>query len=312
MKQYAGWARCPGTCGEWVQGAKDGVPFLIGCPISRYAKAKAKIWLPELKNREVGLDKRIWLWRLPPGKNKTGQALKLFARELKITNFALKIEMDSQLAIGKGMASSTADMVAALGAFSHALGVPWEEEKIARLVLRIEPTDPVMFPQITEIAHQDGSYIKQLGPEIKAKLLMLDWGGMLDTEAFNARADLGEHYRKNEPAIRLALAHFYEGLAKKDLELAAHASTISARCNQEFNPKPEFERFLSWVKAQGGLGVIAAHSGTLLAGIFPVDLPLRAQNNLLWEAKDQFHPQMIEWVETCQGGVEGGVADARR
>lgn len=313
MKGLTGWARCPGTCGEWVQGAKNGIPFLIGCPVNRFVKARAKIRISDRNaNEEVeSSDLRGWKWSLPEGKEKTRLALGKFVKKHSLPPFKGQIELTSELPTGKGMASSTADMIAAMVAVAHSFQIPWDAEMLARLVLEVEPTDPVMFEGITEFAHRDGSYVKSLGPVIPAHLLMMDWGGSLDTQSFNARHGLSDHYQKNELEIRAALSLFYEGMEKEDLEKITRASTVSARCNQEINPKPEFEDFLSWVYHMGGLGVITAHSGTLLAGVFPYNLPLTLRRNIQAEARVRFRAEAVEWIETYGGGIQGGVEDAR-
>lgn len=313
MKGLSGWAKCPGTCGEWVQGTKDGIPFLIGCPVNRFVEAKADILFAQIKeNHYVQQELKGWIWELPLGKEKTRLALQQYSKHHGLPYFTARIHMESQLQTGKGMASSTADMVAAVSALANALGITCGPEELANLVLGIEPTDPIMFEGVTEFAHQDGSYIKSLGPKIPAQLLMLDWGGLLDTQAFNARKDLPGHYRKNEQKVKRALSLFYEGMAERDLGKIAQASTISAQCNQEINPKPHFTEILNWILAKGGLGVITAHSGTLLAGVFPAHLTLTEQKVLLRESYILFRPDWAEWTEISDGGIKGGVEVARR
>ncbi len=313
MKRLTGWARCPGTCGEWVQGAKNGIPFLIGCPVNRFVEARSEIQIIDRHVNEgiPALDLRGWKWNLPEGKEKTRLALDKFAMRHSLPLLKGQIDLISELPTGKGMASSTADMLAAMVAVAHSFQISWDPENLARLVLEVEPTDPVMFEGIVEFAHRDGSYVKSLGSVLPAYLLMMDWGGSLDTESFNARDGLSTHYQKNELEIRAALSLFYEGMEKGDLEKIARASTVSARCNQEINPKPEFEKFLSWVHHMGGLGVITAHSGTLLAGVFPFDLPQTSQRNIQAEARFRFQAEAVEWLETYGGGIQGGVEHAR-
>lgn len=314
MKGLTGWARCPGTCGEWVQGAKNGIPFLIGCPVNRFVEARSEIQITD-RNASEGmqaLDLRRWKWSLPEGKGKTRLALDKFAKRHSLPSFKGQVDLISELPTGKGMASSTADMIAAMVAVAHSFRIPWEAEMLARLVLEVEPTDPVMFEGITEFAHRDGSYVKSLGPVIPAHLLIIDWGGSIDTQSFNARQGLSIHYKKNELEIRAALSLFYEGMEKGDLEKITRASTMSARCNQEINPKPEFEDFLSWVNHRGGLGLITAHSGTLLAGVFPIDLPETFRRSIQAEARVRFRAEAVEWTETYGGGIQGGVEHARR
>jgi L-threonine kinase len=304
MKRTTGWAKCPGTCGEWLQGAKNGVPFLIGCPVNRFVEAWAEIELP-VKNKNIE-------WRLPEGKDKTRLALLKLAQSYALPPLQGTIEFSSQLPTGKGMASSTADMIAAMLAAAHSLQLTWQAEELARLALEVEPSDPVMFEGIVEFAHRDGSYMKPLGPVVPAQLLMMDWGGSVDTQSFNALQGLSAHYRKNEGMIRQALELFYNGMENEDLEKLARAGTMSASCNQEINPQPRFAEFLAWVKRNGGLGVITAHSGTISAGVFPADLSELRSSVVLEEARLSFQVEDAQWLETFGEGIQGGVEHARR
>lgn len=304
MKVLKGWARTAGTCGEWIQGSQEGIPFLISCPINRYVHASVEITL------KGGNTPYPWQWELPQDKEKTYRVLMNFAAAKDLPHFQAKLHLSSQLPIGKGMASSTADMVASLGSVIQALELPCEPAELVKYVLDIEPSDPVMFQGVTEFAHQDGSYVKELCQRIPAKLLVMYGGGVLDTLTFNKRRDLPSHYRKHQESISKALTLFYEGVKGEDLEKIGQASTLSAQCNQEINPKPGFADFLDWVKFQGGCGVLTAHSGTLLSGIFPEDIPEAKAKELIRETQIRFGSDMVEWMETTEGGLGGGKDDA--
>ncbi|GAB6174681.1 GHMP kinase [Paradesulfitobacterium aromaticivorans] len=288
MEPVVGVARCPGTCGEWVQGAQNGLPFLVDCPIDRYAEVKVTI------KQDTGE------WQIPSAKDKVGRALGLILKERGI-EAAGELRFNSQLPVGKGMASSTADIVAASAATLLALGETPEASELARWALRIEPSDSVMFPGITEINHIHGKYYKVLGTSVPAQFLALDWGGIIDTVAFNARRELAAHYRKYELKIRTALHLVRSGIDSSDLEKLAQGGTISALCNLELNPKPYFEEFEGWVLKNGGLGVITAHSGTLLAGVFESG---RSLPELLEDARERFQPVYIDCFQAQDGGVQ--------
>ncbi len=303
MKVLKGWARTAGTCGEWIQGSQKGIPFLISCPINRYVHASAEIIL------KGGNGPLPWEWELPQEKEKTYRVLMDFAAAKSLPPFQGKLHLTSELTVGKGMASSTADMVVSLGSVIQALELPWEPAELVKYVLDIEPSDPVMFHGVTEFAHQDGSYFKKICQRIPAKLLVMYGGGILDTLTFNNRRDLPHHYRKHQQSISKALTLFYEGVKEEDLEKIGQASTLSAQSNQEINPKPGFADFLNWVKLRGGWGVLTAHSGTLLSGIFPEDIPEAKAKELISEAQIRFGTEM-EWMETTEGGLEGGKDDA--
>lgn len=288
-----GLVRCPGTCGEWVQGARKGIPFLVDCPIDRFSEAR------------VSLSMNSTGWDLPLGKTKALQVLELLKEDLGLPALSGKVEFLQQLPEGKGMASSTADITAVVAAALIALGEDPVPERLAHFALRIEPSDSVMFPGITEIEHVIRHKHCVLGPSVPALFLALDWGGAIDTRVFNARPGLAEHYRRYEDEIARAYGLAREGIEQIDLEKLAIAGTISARCNLEINTKSQFEPFLTWVLQKGGLGVVTAHSGTLLAGVFPLDefFGQVVRKNLRLEAQQRFTPAYLDLFHSHSGGI---------
>lgn len=293
MDFASGVARCPGTCGEWVQGARKGIPFLVDCPIDRFSEAR------------VTLDRHTTGWNLPPGKFKSLQVLELLKEDLGLPALSGKVEFLQQLPEGKGMASSTADITAVVAATLIALGEEPVPERLAHFALRIEPSDSVMFPGITEIEHVQRHNHRLLGTAVPALFLALDWGGAIDTRVFNARPGLAEHYRRYEAEIMRAYGLAREGIEQTDLEKLAVAGTLSARCNLEINMKSQFEPFLNWVLQKGGLGVVTAHSGTLLAGVFPVDdfSSSEVRKNLRLEVNQRFTPAYLDLFHSHSGGI---------
>ncbi|MCB8814470.1 GHMP family kinase ATP-binding protein [Desulfosporosinus shakirovi] len=293
MDFAVGLARCPGTCGEWVQGARRGVPFLIDCPIDRFSEAR------------VALSMHDSGWDLPLNKIKALQVLELLKKNLGLPRLGGKVKFFHQLPEGKGMASSTADITAVAAATLIALGEDPAPARLADLALKIEPSDSVMFPGITEIEHVQGHNHRLLGSSVPALFLALDWGGTIDTGMFNARPGLAEHYRRYESEIKRAYKLACEGITEGDLEKLAGAGTISAKCNLEINPKSFFEPFLSWVRQKGGLGVVTAHSGTLLAGVFPQSglFNYDVCRNLRFEAQQLFKPAYIDLFNSHSGGI---------
>ncbi len=293
MDFAVGLVRCPGTCGEWVQGARRGVPFLVDCPIDRFSEAR------------VALSTQATGWDLPLNKIKALQVLELIKENLRLPTLGGKVDFFQQLPEGKGMASSTADITAVAAAALIALGEDPLPERLAKFALRIEPSDSVMFPGITEIEHVQGHNHRVLGSSVPALFLALDWGGAIDTNMFNARPGLAEHYRRYECEIERAYRLAREGIDQRDLEKLATAGTISARCNLEINDKSFFEPFLNWVRQKGGLGVVTAHSGTLLAGVFPQNAfsSEEIRKNLKLEAQQQFAPAYLDLFHSHPGGI---------
>ena len=288
MDEKIGRAQCPGTCGEWVQGARSGIPFLVDCPIDRFSEATVR-----LIDRNNG-------WRVPDGKTKVARALDLIWSERGIEHLVGEVSFGQELPEGKGMASSTADIVASAAAALTALGEVPAVEHLARLAVNIEPSDSVMFPGITEFNHVHGNNYRILGPIVEARFLALDWGGFVNTLDFNARQDLAAHYRRSEQAIRRASELVMQGIELRDLEKLVAGATLSARNNLEINPKPHFEAFYKWVRQCGGLGIVTAHSGTLLAGVF---VPNTELGPLVAEVQERFQPAYVDVFKAYGNGM---------
>ncbi|AFM41396.1 putative kinase involved in propanediol utilization [Desulfosporosinus acidiphilus SJ4] len=293
MNVSVGLARCPGTCGEWVQGAHKGIPFLVDCPIDRFSEIRVTVDL--FSNR----------WELPSQKTKVLQVLNFLKEDLDLPALGGEVEFLQQLPEGKGMASSTADISAAAAALLLALNQNPSSEQLMKLAMRIEPSDSVMFPGITAFDHVQGHNYKILGTTVPAIFLALDWGGSIDTKLFNARPGLSEHYRRFEETIGRAYKLACEGIEQGDLEKLAIAGTMSAQCNLEMNPKPQFKPFLDWVLKNNGLGVVTAHSGTLLAGVFPSSESVERtfHNDLRCEIQRRFNPVYLDFFKSHPGGI---------
>lgn len=87
--------KAPGSCGELVQGTVNGVSFLITCPIDWYS--------------EVTVIRGSSIDQVHP---KTAAAVDKTLKYLN-TNGSFGMSVSSDLPVGKGMASSSADISAA-------------------------------------------------------------------------------------------------------------------------------------------------------------------------------------------------------
>ncbi|MBI4202279.1 MAG: GHMP kinase [Chloroflexi bacterium] len=251
-------ACAPGACGELAQGMLDGLPMHVTCPVDWCATAT--VALHEGTGLVLGAED------CPKARQAVGLTLHYLGR--RDVDAALGVA--SPLPRGKGMASSTADVAAAISATAKALGVlltPWE---IAKLALQVEPTDGLMFPGIALFDHQAGSVYRKLGGAPPLRVLALDFGGMVDTVAFNAM-DHRAALEALEPAFREALALIEAGLVTGNTSLIGEGATRSALAHQEVLPKPQLQAVLEFAARVGAAGVNAAHSGTVLGVLLPPD-----------------------------------------
>lgn len=289
MRGRVGRARAPGTCGELVQGALDGVDFLVTCPVDLYSTV------------EVRLINGSGSWDCPPGYEKTLRAVQETSRRLGHPRAGGFIRVESPLPRGKGMASSTADVAAACLATARALGEWLDPHTIADIALGIEPTDGLMYRGIALFDHRRGLLRQPLGMPPPLEILVVDAGGEVDTKGFNQRPDLDRLNQDKEPAVREALALVAEGIRKGDPSLVGRGATLSARSHQTILGKPGLEEFIALAREAGAVGVNVAHSGTVLGLLFD------ARDNRLREAETVLRRQFNGWPVLSCRVVGGGV-----
>ncbi len=275
----------PGSCGELIQGYGWGTSFMITCPIDRYSRAESRL------ARSPS--------RLP---EKSDLARELTLRYLGKESAAVDIHLTSDIPMGKGMASSTADISAVCQATALACGCLLLPEEIAAIAIAIEPSDGTFYPGIVQFDYRGGAVLKRLGPSPAAKILVYDCGGEVDTLAFNVRKDLIAMQKENEEEIRRAVSLCIEGLRTGSVDRIGEAATISAFANQKILYKEALEPFYEAGRKAGGRGVIAAHSGTVLGLLLDEqddEGPVRRQMDEAMREQVSF----IDCVHITNGGM---------
>lgn len=245
--------RVPGSCGELLQGQIDETLFLVTCPIDQYATATVHL------NESQA--------RYPIG-DKVRRAIRLTCEYLAVDmpDFALSVTGD--LPYGKGMASSSADILASCHAVALAYGRRLTEEEAFRLALLIEPTDATACEGVVLADHISGKRFERLGRPPKMRIAVFDYGGTIDTVAFNARRDLTILNRKKQARIAEALCYIRKGFLTGDPAFIGKGATISALANQAILYKRSLTDIIQIAKEEGAVGVNVAHSGTVLGVLF--------------------------------------------
>ena len=135
-----GRGTAPGTCGEFAQGIlPDGTPFHVACPINMSATVIA-----QSGRRQPG---RVQGLR-PITHRKLELALEYVAEELDLGPIEVVVRHSSDLDIGKGMGSSTADVLSGIRALAAAAGETLDIETEGRLAARVESSDGSMYPEL--------------------------------------------------------------------------------------------------------------------------------------------------------------------
>ena len=303
MRELIGTASAlaPGTCGELVQGMIDDVDFLVTCPINQFSRVTVTLraaGAPAAEHSVHGID------RLP----KTRQAVALMLTRLEdvigVGRLTAEVSVTNPIPVGKGMGSSSADITAAVSATSRAAGVNPPPEIIAAVALSVEPTDGIMFPGVALFDHRKGRVAESLGSPPPLEVIVIDRGGQVDTQEFNA-VDRTEQWQSLAASTGEALELVREGISRCDAGLVGRGATISARAGRPGDSAELVERAAEFASHIGAVGVNAAHSGTVV-GIL-LNAHRRQSKRALRHALAEFaDAAAVQHFRIIGGGVRPG------
>lgn len=250
-----------GTFGELLQGAmaQPEEDFLVTLPIGRRSTAQVTLF-PDVA--ELFVD--------PVHKQKSALVAHLALRWCG-ARFGGILEITSDLPEGKGMASSTADLVATVRAVGAALGRPVSPREIELLLRDIEPTDGVMYDGIVAFHHRKVTLGRVLGPAPALTIVGVDEGGQIDTVDFNvSRAAITPAERREYETL---LDDLSRALPRGDLHTVGRVATRSAQLNQRRCEKRLIDTMIGISSETQALGVVVAHSGTMVGILVSRDDP---------------------------------------
>lgn len=246
----------PASCGELVQGTIGGTKFLVSCPVNWFSRVTVRLG-PGLEDA------------YPANRIKTYLGVRRMLDMKGFADYGAVLEVSSSIPVGKGMASSTADLAAGCFAAAAALDAKPDPHEIAVIALAVEPSDATFFPGIVLFDHVQGKLYEELGEALPLGIIALDFGGVVDTLEFNSRGDLSAWYSSHQSEISQSLELVKAGIARKDPVLLGKGATLSARVNQGILPKPRLEELIDFTSRYGAYGVNVAHSGTVAGVLVP-------------------------------------------
>ena len=249
IRAGTGWSF--GTFGELLQGVdREGSHFLVTLPIARYTIATFEV--------DESMDQ---LSITPTTKLKSRAMASLL---LEIYNLPSKgrLVIKSNLPVGKGLASSSADLVATARAIVNAYHLDFSIEKLLHCLRQIEPTDGVMFDEVVLFYHRKVQLGQLLGQLPLLFIVGKDEGGKIDTIEFNKIQRHFSWRERNE--YEFLLNKVVDAMRRQDLSAIGEVSTRSATLNQAFSKKQYFEPLLDLCARVGALGLVVAHSGTCI------------------------------------------------
>lgn len=244
-----------GTFGELLQGvhADNDLDFLVTFPIDR----RSKVILQPDSSRELKV--------VPEFKQKSVQ---LAARLLEYFSLPCKglLLIESDLPIGKGLASSSADLLATARAIESCYGIDIPISLLQTFMAEIEPTDGVMYPGVVSFYHRKVELGEIFGPMPRLTVVAVDKGGEVDTIEYNR---LRKPYTSEEKLEYTYLMNRLKiAFQEQDVYTIGQVATRSTIMNQSRQEKRSLKHLLQLSHEQGALGIVNAHSGTFIGLLF--------------------------------------------
>lgn len=249
---------CHGTLGELLQGPclLDGKLHisLISLPVKKYS-------FVHFTSGEAGaIDTNF------AGKEKSRRAIDLYLALHRRRLPEGKWIYDSELLQGKGMASSTADIVATIRCLDSIFAIRTSADSLTRILRKIERSDSVFLDAYALYLSAEQEVIQCFDGDPKFHACYIDEGGVIDTEKTGKA--LLEHYERNLSVYMNNLERAVAAFLNGDKAEIARCATVSAVLAQKVIPKRNLGTLLSHQRRYQADGIVVAHTGSLLGYLF--------------------------------------------
>jgi L-threonine kinase len=287
-----------GTFGELIQGPLGSAENLnlVTLPVDRHSSAT---FIPDFDSCEIRVD--------PLTKTKS-QRLATEILRAQGYQYGGRLRIDSELMEGKGMASSSADLVATARAIEDFLGKPLINGALEELLRNIEPTDGVMHAGVVSYFHLRVQKNVDFGEMFDCRIFFLDDGGSIDTIAYNKNL---LPYSEVEVRQYTQLHGELQGaFRRRDRRAVGEIATKSAYMNQRRNPKRSLDEVREISRRCGAMGVVVTHSGPCIGILVSKDEPHFTTVCRKVERELSDLPGALGVVDTLRGG--GSVVNSCR
>ncbi|WP_245267648.1 hypothetical protein [Mesorhizobium sp. WSM1293] len=287
-------ALCCGTFGELLQGQLPvgSVPrdlhFLVTMPIALFARAH---FVPIAGTRSVTV--------YPSHKVKAKRLAENLVSALGASGGILLLQ--SELPEGKGLASSSADLVAAARSIACCFKRRIRTSLIEKLMAEIEPSDGVMYPGVVAYQQRTCSPLSFLGQMPPLAIVGIDEGGIIETIDYDQRR--GEISAKDRAEYHELLDRARMAIPQGDAVTIGRIATASALLHQERVPKEHLNSMLKVSEVTGALGVIVAHSGTMVGILLDrvaADFPRKLRSVLAQVSPLDYSPKIYLTMTSCR------------
>jgi uncharacterized protein involved in propanediol utilization len=256
---------CHGTLGELLQGPVqaqgDAQIGLISLPIRRYS------WMHFLPDDER--DPGAMPAEACPGLDGKSRCLRAISLYLQRSGRRLprgRWRHDSELPEGKGMASSTADVVATLRCLDSIFATRTPPSVVCDILREIERSDSVFLDRYALYLSGRQAVVRRFAYMPQYHACYIDEGGAVDTE--RSGPALLSYYRSRADAYAANLHRAIDAFERRDAAGIAHCATASALLAQGVLPKRSFDAMLAQRARFGADGIVTAHTGSVIGYLY--------------------------------------------
>lgn len=204
--------------------------------------------------------------------------------------FHIECVFTRNIPIGKGLSSSTADMLAALRAIQEVFGLLLKESFISRIFASIEPHDGIHYNSCVAYNHRKGVLLANYGYIPKYTIIAVDNGGVVDTIQYNKGIQFSTLQKESFDRLRVSLQNAFD---HKNDQLIADCASESARLYYERSGNDFVGSALAALHNFTPLGIVATHSGTCVGFIYPRETPRDEVSRLVAEMQKNFNRQVF-------------------
>lgn len=172
----------------------------------------------------------------------------------------------SDLKVARGMASSTADIVAILRCAASYFNRTLELNEIVAVLSKIERSDSVFLDRPALFSSSRHEVISQFNKMPPLYALYMHEQDTVETDG--TKSKLVDYYQQNQGQYRQLYNEVAGALGSSDLQGICQASSKSAELSQEILPKPNFHQIYEARKRFNADGIITAHTGSVLGLLF--------------------------------------------
>ena len=254
----------PGSIGEIIQGKFQNKEVLLSYPVNLFSKVNI-FESKDAKNKYNHPKSRRFLSNV------------LTSWDLKEFDKQLDIKIISNIPHEKGFASSTADLCGVYYALLKLFNRSFSEEELVKECIKIEPTDSIIFNEFTAFDYKEGLLINNIGKYFEFHLLVFEGTRKINTVWFNNE---NLPMQKSVDDLVMSLKNNYT------IETLSNVATESIIRNQHRLSYSILPYVLKVQKSTGGLGVIGAHSGDVLAIVYHDEKSLNNAINKIKNIQD--------------------------